>query len=238
MRTINQRTKWVGTLCATGLFATLACGQATANDPSDISSQQGQQGYSLGYTIGGKLAEDLDGVDFAALAKGFSDAIQQRDSALSPDEIAQAIVDFESQRAEIAQAEIAAMATENALAGDAFRAQFAQEEGTVSLDGGLLYKVIEPGTGTPPEPGASVTLHYRGSLVDGTALDDSYTRGEPVTVSLDRVLPGWSAALERMPPGARWQVVIPPSLAYGETGAMGFVEPNATLIFEFERLES
>jgi FKBP-type peptidyl-prolyl cis-trans isomerase len=60
--------------------------------------------------------------------------------------------------------------------------------------------------------------------------------GEPVTIPLDRVMPGWSAALERMPEGAKWEVVIPPSLAYGETGAAGFIEPNATLIFEFERV--
>jgi FKBP-type peptidyl-prolyl cis-trans isomerase FklB len=238
MKTINLRTKWAGTLCATGLFATLACGQATANDPGDISSQQGKQGYSLGYTIGGKLAQDLDGVDFAALAKGFSDAIQQRAPPSAPIRSPRRSSDFETQRAEVAQAEMAAIATANAEAGDAFRAEFAQEEGTVILDSGLLYPVIEPGTGAPPEPGASVTVHDRGSLVEGTAIDDSYARGEPVTVSLDRVLPDWSAALERMPAGARWKVVIPPSLAYGETGAMGFVEPNATLIFEFERLDS
>ena len=81
-------------------------------------------------------------------------------------------------------------------------------------------------------------VHYRGSLVDGTPLDDSYVRGEPIEISVEQVLPGWAAALERMPEGARWQVVIPPSLAYGEAGAMGFVEPNSTLIFELERVAS
>ena len=108
----------------------------------------------------------------------------------------------------------------------------------VSLDNGLLYKVLEPGAGDPPAEGSSVTLHYRGSLVDGTELDESYSRDEPISLPLERAMPGWKAALERMPEGARWQVVIPPSLAYGETGAAGFVEPNTTLIFELERIAS
>jgi FKBP-type peptidyl-prolyl cis-trans isomerase FklB len=238
MNAIHERKKWVGALGAAGLFATLACGQATANEQRDISSPEAQQGYSLGYQIGGKIAQDLGDVDSAALARGVGDAVQKRDSAIPPDEMAQAIVAFETRRAEVVRAEVAALATANAEAGEAFREQFAEEDGTVRLENGLLYQVIEPGTGEVPEPGSRVTLHYRGSLVDGTELDDSYSQGEPITVSLDRVLPGWSAALERMPAGARWKVVIPPSLAYGESGAMGFVEPNATLVFEFERVAS
>ena len=71
-----------------------------------------------------------------------------------------------------------------------------------------------------------------------TEFDESYSGGEPVSLPLERAMPGWKAALERMPEGAKWQVVIPPSLAYGETGAAGFIEPNPTLIFELERLAS
>jgi FKBP-type peptidyl-prolyl cis-trans isomerase len=236
LKKIHRRTKCVGLLGATCLLAAVACAQAGDNGHADMSSPQAREGYSLGFALGGKLAHELDGADSAALVQGFSDALQQQDPAIGADEMAQAISSFEAQRAEAAQADLAAIAMANAAAGDAFREQFAKEDGTVSLDNGLLYQVIEPGAGGLPEPDSSVTLNYRGTLIDGTPLDDSYSRGEPVTVTLDRVLPGWSAALERMPAGAKWKVVIPPSLAYGEAGAGRFVEPNATLVFELERL--
>jgi FKBP-type peptidyl-prolyl cis-trans isomerase FklB len=220
-------------------MATLGCGQATAAaGGADLASEEAQQGYSLGYAIGHQISQTIDDVDLAALAKGFGDAAQQREAALGTDVMQLAIAGYEASRAEAARADLAALAAANSAAGDAFRAEFARKPGVTTLDNGLSYRVIEPGAGDPPEAGSEVTLHYRGSLVDGTALDESYSRGEPITIPLDQALPGWTAALERMPQGAKWEVVIPPSLAYGEAGASGFVEPNTTLVFEFERVAS
>jgi FKBP-type peptidyl-prolyl cis-trans isomerase FklB len=227
-----------GTLGAAGLMATLGCGHAAAEAGKDLASAEAKQGYSLGHAVGTQFAEMPGQIDRAALAQGFSDAINARASAFGIDEMAQAIGDLETARVEAAREKTAALAAANAEAGSRYREQFSQEPGVVSLDNGLLYKVLEPGAGDPPAEGSSVTLHYRGSLVDGTELDESYSRDEPMSLPLERAMPGWKAALELMPEGARWQVVIPPSLAYGETGAAGFVEPNSTLIFELERIAS
>jgi len=238
MRSFKSHSMLFGTLSAASLMATLGCGQAAAEAGKDLASAEAKQSYSLGHAIGTQFAETPGDIDRAALVQGFSDAINARTAAFGIDEMNQAIADFETTRVEAVREEAAALAAANAEAGGRYREQFAKEPGVVSLDNGLLYKVLESGAGDPPAEGSSVTLHYRGSLVDGTEFDESYSRDEPISLPLERAMPGWRAALERMPEGAKWQVVIPPSLAFGETGAVGFVEPNTTLIFELERIAS
>ncbi len=238
MRSFKSHSMLFGTLATAGLIANIGCGRAEAESGKELASAEAKQSYSLGHSIGNQLAETLGDIDRAALAQGFGDAINARTAAFGIDEMNQAIADFETTRVEAAREEAAALAVANAEVGDRYREQFAKEPGVVSLDNGLLYKVLEPGAGDPPAEGSSVTLHYRGSLVDGAEFDESYSRGEPISLLLEGAMPGWKAALELMPEGARWQVVIPPSLAYGETGAGGFIEPNTTLIFELERLAS
>ena len=238
MRASKTKLKLAGALGAAGLLASLGCAQASAGTQKGLASAEAQQGYSLGHAIGLQMTETLGGVDPSAFVEGLSDAIYSREASLGPEEMKTAILDFETKRQEATRESLAALAATNAQAGDAYREKFALEPGVSALDNGLLYKVIEPGAGDPPAPGSSVTIHYRGSLVDGTPLDDSYSRGAPVTIPLEGSLPGWAAALERMPAGAKWQVVIPPSLAYGETGAGDFIGPNTTLVFELERVAS
>jgi FKBP-type peptidyl-prolyl cis-trans isomerase FklB len=218
------------------LAAVLGCSLATAGNESPAAISLEDQSYSLGHLIGGQSISELSDIDRDAFLDGIADAVNGKDPALTTQAMHQALSDFEAGRNAAAQAAAEALAATNASEGEAFREQFAQQKGVTTLDNGLLYEVIEAGVGDPPEAGTSVTLHYKGSFVNGTEFDDSYGRDEPITVELDRVLPGWSAALERMPVGARWKVVIPPSLAYGETGAGGFIEPNQTLVFELERL--
>jgi FKBP-type peptidyl-prolyl cis-trans isomerase FklB len=107
----------------------------------------------------------------------------------------------------------------------------------VSLDNGLLYKVLDQGDGELPDEDSTVTVHYRANLVDGREFDNSYARDEPVTFPLKGVMKGFSEALTRMHEGSKWQVVIPPQLAYGEQGA-GPIGPNSTLIFEMELISA
>jgi FKBP-type peptidyl-prolyl cis-trans isomerase FklB len=94
--------------------------------------------------------------------------------------------------------------------------------------------VIKAGTGRKPNLDDSVTTHYRGTLIDGTEFDSSYRRGQPVTFPVSRVIAGWTEALQLMEEGAKWQLFIPPDLAYGERGTGSVIGPNATLIFEIE----
>jgi FKBP-type peptidyl-prolyl cis-trans isomerase FklB len=98
----------------------------------------------------------------------------------------------------------------------------------------LEYKVIQAGTGNSPKLSDEVTVHYRGTLIDGTEFDSSYRRGKPENLPVNGVIPGWTEALQLMQVGAKWQLFVPPSLAYGERGAGRDIGPNATLIFEIE----
>jgi FKBP-type peptidyl-prolyl cis-trans isomerase len=175
-------------------------------------------------------------VDAAIFAAGIADALSDR-SRLDPQELAMALEVRREREAATARAEVAALAEKNRVAGDAFRAAFAEEAEVVTLDTGVQYKVLEPGDGEIPPAGAVVKVHYRGTFVDGREFDNSYGDDEPVTISLEGVIPGWSEALTRMPVGSVWKIVIPPGLAYGEAGAAGFIEPNSTLIFEVELIE-
>lgn len=111
-----------------------------------------------------------------------------------------------------------------------------KKPGVTVLPSGLQYKVLTPGTGKQPKAADEVTVHYRGSLVDGSVFDSSYERGEPATFPVDGVIPGWVEALQLMKTGAKWELVIPSELAYGKRGAGGVIPPHATLIFEVELL--
>jgi FKBP-type peptidyl-prolyl cis-trans isomerase FklB len=118
--------------------------------------------------------------------------------------------------------------------GDSFLADNKKKEGVKTLQSGLQYKVIKVGVGKKPKLNEYVTTHYRGTLIDGTEFDSSYKRGQPATFQVSGVIPGWTEALQLMETGAKWQLFIPPNLAYGERGSGGVIGPNATLIFEIE----
>ena len=107
----------------------------------------------------------------------------------------------------------------------------------VTTPSGLKYVVITSGSGKSPGPTDKVTVHYRGTLTDGTEFDSSYKRGQPATFPVDRVIPGWTEAMQLMKEGDKWRLTIPPNLAYGERGAGAAIPPNSTLIFEVELIK-
>ena len=109
-------------------------------------------------------------------------------------------------------------------------------DGVVTLPSGLQYKVLQEGTGPKPAPTDTVICNYRGTLLDSTEFDSSYKRGQPATFPVAGVIKGWTEALQLMSVGSKWQLFIPPELAYGERGFGGQIGPNATLIFEVELL--
>jgi FKBP-type peptidyl-prolyl cis-trans isomerase len=128
-----------------------------------------------------------------------------------------------------------AEAETNKKDGAAFLAANATKEGVVTLPSGLQYKVMTAGTGPKPSATDSVVCNYRGTLLDSTEFDSSYKRGQPVTLNVGGVIKGWTEALQLMPAGSKWQLFIPPDLAYGDRG-QGPIGPNSTLIFEVELL--
>ena len=126
---------------------------------------------------------------------------------------------------------------ENLSQGEAFITENGKREGVVSLPSGLQYEVIHDGSGDRPGATDTVVTHYRGTLIDGKEFDSSHRRGEPASFPVNRVIPGWTEALQLMTIGSKWKLFIPSNLAYGERGAGKIIGSNATLIFEIELLE-
>lgn len=122
--------------------------------------------------------------------------------------------------------------------GEEFLKENAKKEGVKTLEGGLQYKVLKEGTGKSPAASDTVSVHYRGTLIDGTEFDSSYKRGEPASFPVNRVIKGWTMALQKMKEGSKWMLYIPADLAYGERGTPGGpIGPNQALIFEVELLK-
>ena len=130
----------------------------------------------------------------------------------------------------------AAKAAANLEAGRAFLAENAARPGVVTLESGLQYEVLQPGDGPRPGPTSRVTCHYHGTVITGEVFDSSVQRGQPATFPLNRVIKGWTEALQLMPTGSKWRLYLPPHLAYGEEQVGSVIGPNSTLIFEVELL--
>jgi len=168
--------------------------------------------------------------------RGLKDALSGAKPLMSDEEIDAMRRKY---RAEMQRKRAAAMeraAQENAERGAAFLAENKAKPGVVTLQSGLQYKILKAGEGPKPTAKDTVECHYRGTLIDGKEFDSSYRRGAPATFPLAGVIPGWREALQHMPVGSKWQLVIPPQLAYGARGAGHDIGPNATLVFEVELL--
>lgn len=224
------------TLMAAGALALTACGRADARSEAAAEPAENQESYALGTAIGAELSQGMGEVDSESFLEGISDGFAGS-SRLTPEVVAAILEDRHLRQREQAQAELGEIAERNETAGAAYRDSFAKEDGVVTLDSGLQYKVLDAGEGAVPGPEATVTVHYRGALVDGTEFDSSYADQQPVSFPVGRVIPGWSEALQHMSAGSRWQVVVPPDLAYGDQGAGGVIEPGSTLVFEIELVE-
>jgi FKBP-type peptidyl-prolyl cis-trans isomerase FklB len=201
--------------------------QVNAQEKLVLKNQKEKVSYSIGLNIGRNLGNDLKrqsiDIDPNILAKGIQDALSGANPLLSNEEIQETMVAFQKE-----------MTEKQKQRGEAFLSENKKKEGVKTLASGLQYMVIKAGTGKKPRLNDTVTVQYRGTLVDGTEFDSSYRRGQPATFPVSGVIPGWTEALPLMQEGAKWQLFIPPNLAYGERGAGGLIGPNATLIFEIE----
>ena len=121
--------------------------------------------------------------------------------------------------------------------GLAFLERNGAREEVITTDSGLQYEVLVSGDGASPAPADLVTVHYTGTLIDGTVFDSSVQRGQPAEFPANRLIAGWVEALQLMQVGDKWMLYVPPELAYGDRGAGGLIGPGATLIFEIELLD-
>ncbi len=192
--------------------------------------------YALGSDMGKRLKASGVEIDPAILSRGLSDSYGGSKALMSDDDIRSTIAAAQKDLQQKQMAKIKAMGDKNKQEGEAFLAGNKTKEGIVTLPSGLQYKILKAGDGPKPTATDTVVCNYRGTLINGKEFDSSYARNEPATFAVNRVIKGWTEALQLMPVGSKWQLFIPADLAYGERGAGTDIEPNATLIFEVELL--
>jgi len=209
----------------------IACtGLAQAEEKDDNTSQYN---YVLGYQIGARLQQEGIELDVAGFSDGLRDVVESKSSHYSDSETKKIAEVWRKRQHTRKMAESEA----NAAAGKAFLDKNGELEGVTTTDSGLQYKAVKTGNGKQPEDNGTVVVHYRGSLIDGEEFDSSYARGKPTTLVLDHVIKGWQEVLPMMHEGDKWQVYIPPQLAYGERGTPPAIGPNETLVFDIELVE-
>jgi FKBP-type peptidyl-prolyl cis-trans isomerase FklB len=193
----------------------------------------------LSYSLGVNLARNLRGqkldLDYPMIVRGLKDGISG-ERLLKDEEIQSIITTFYNDQLKKKLDAQRALAEKNKTEGAAFLEANKKKEGVIALPDGLQYKILKEGKGPKPKETDTVRENYRGTLIDGTEFDSSYSRNQPAVFPLDGVIDGWSEALQLMPVGSKWQVFIPAELAYGARQVGDKISMNSTLIFEVELL--
>jgi FKBP-type peptidyl-prolyl cis-trans isomerase FklB len=216
------------------LVVALLSGICRAGEKPELTDEKDKISYSIGYQIGGDFKRQ--GIELAPdlIVKGIQDAGSGAEPRISPQEMRRTLVGLKKKVEADDRKRQMERAGKSRAEGEAFLAANGKKEGVVTLPSGLQYKVLAAGTGKSPNPTDNVTVHYRGTLVDGTEFDSSYKRNEPVTLAVDLVIPGWKEALPMMKEGAKWQLFVPSELGYGERGTGAGIPPNSVLLFDVD----
>jgi FKBP-type peptidyl-prolyl cis-trans isomerase FklB len=204
--------------------------------PLKLTTPEQKFSYSVGMRMGESMRKQEVAVDPAILERGLKDALAGGKTLLTDEEAQTAIGEVQKGMQAKMQAKMQEEGAANKKTGEDFLAANKSKEGVVALPSGLQYKILTAGTGAKPTASDTVECNYRGTLVDGKEFDSSSKHGGPATFPVSGVIKGWTEALQLMPVGSKWQLFIPPDLAYGARGAGGDIGPNETLIFEVELL--
>lgn len=217
----------------TGLSICLLFGVPSAGEKVELKDQKDKESYSLGYQFGENIKKQGVEINLEVYTAAIRDAVAGKEPLMSPEQIRETLSNLQKRMFAAQQVQLREKAAKNLEEGKAFLTENAKKEGVKTLPSGLQYKVITEGTGASPKAGDTVTVHYRGTFVDGTEFDSSHKRGGPATFQVDGVIKGWTEALQMMKEGSKWELFVRPELAYGERG-LGRIPPNSTLIFEVE----
>lgn len=227
--------RWVLVFVAAGFFG---CQGEQVEKPVDVDleNKQHKESYALGLNLSEQLKQQNFSVDIDVFIKGFKDGHSGEVALMTSDDAVKVIIEKQEAERASQQAEQNKAAEENKKAGEAFLAENKNKEGVVTTESGLQYKVITTGNGPKPKKTDTITFHYKGTLIDGTVFDSSYDRGEPLTLPLAQLIPGWVEAVQMMPVGSKWELFIPHFLGYGARPA-GKIGPNSALVFELELVD-
>lgn len=204
-----------------------------AAEPVKLDSERDRVSYSLGYQLGSNYQRQGVEVDAQFLLRGIQDGLSgTAERPMSEEDMRKALQDYRAKLTQAQRDKAEQAKVQQRAAGKDFLEANKKKEGVVTLASGLQYKVLKEGTGQRPGPTNNVTVHYRGTLINGEEFDSSYKRNQPATFPLNGVIPGWTEGLQLMQEGAKYQLYIPAELAYGESGRLA----NQTLLFEVELL--
>ena len=209
---------------------------AASSSNAALPTDKDKLSYAIGMNVGKGLHRDGVDVDPNVLLRGLKDAMAGGTTLMTDEEARASIVQLQGQLRAKMEAQQAQAGETNKKAGDDFLAANKSKPGVVALPSGLQYKILKEGTGPKPMATDSVKCNYRGTLIDGKEFDASEKHGGPATFPVNGVIKGWTEALQLMPVGSKWQLFIPPDMAYGSRGAPPDIGPNETLIFEVELL--
>jgi FKBP-type peptidyl-prolyl cis-trans isomerase FklB len=219
----------LATILSIGFLFTVCFG----GEKLELKDQKDKESYSLGYQFGKSLKYQGLDINLEVYTSAIKDALGGVEPQLSKEEIHKTVTELQERIATARQKELEEKGAKNITEGRAFLEENKKKEGVKTLPSGLQYKILKEGSGKTPKAADNVTVNYRGTFIDGTEFDSSYTRGKPATLQVSRVIRGWTEALQLMKEGSKWQLFIPPDLAYGPRGA-GQIAPNSTLIFEVD----
>jgi FKBP-type peptidyl-prolyl cis-trans isomerase FklB len=231
---------WHSILLGGFLLGGQVCAQGRPPDvpPASAKLDKAKLSYAIGYQIGDQFADGKPDVDIPTLQRAIQDAYAKRHPAVPMQQMREQLQLLAHQMHADALTEYKRIAVDNARKSSGFMAANAQQKGVVQLPSGIQYSVITRGTGTTsPGVSSTVVLNYRGMLIDGTEFDSTWAHGAPAIMTVDKMIRGWQDVIPRMHVGDRWKVVIPPQLAYGETGALPRIGPNEALVFEIQLLD-
>jgi FKBP-type peptidyl-prolyl cis-trans isomerase FklB len=237
----NPSTKTPGSATTTKPRTGPKTGAGTATTPKTpaplaLTTQKDKVSYAIGLNIGRSLHKDSVDVDPAIFMRGLKDALAGGKILLTDDEMRTVMTGLQAELRKKQDEQLQQASAANKQAGDAFLAANKTKEGIVTLPSGLQYKILKEGTGPKPAATDTVMCNYRGTLLDSKEFDSSYKRGQPAAIPVSGVIKGWTEALQLMPVGSKWQLFIPPDLAYGNQAAGPDIGPGSTLIFEVELL--
>lgn len=221
-----KKTGWIVVL----VLLTLPVADA---EQKTMHDQDSMLNYSIGYQVGSDFRLQQFELRPEMIIKGIQDAVNQASPEITPARMRQSMAELGKRKMEFNQKRRENIKKGGENAAD-YRQQNAGKEGVVVTSSGLQYKIIKQGQGKSPSATDQVLVHYRGRLIDGTEFDSSYKRNRPASFKVNRVIKGWSEALQLMSPGAEWQLTVPPELGYGERGAGRLIPPDSTLIFDVE----
>lgn len=218
----------------------VCCGTAAiakADGTNQLTDEKSRVSYAIGMMLGHNWQQQGLEVDPDFAARAIKDVQSGKTTLLSQEEMQQTLTSFQKEFTAKAQQHRIEQGTKNKADGEAFLAANKTKPGVQSLPDGLQYIVLTNGAGAMPTVNDTVTVHYRGTLLDGTEFDSSYKRGQPAQFPVTGVIRGWTEALQKMTVGSKWKLFIPSDLAYGEQGNRN-IAPNSVLIFEVELIDT